>query len=54
MYTLLKQQRLHWLGHAVRMADGRIQKDLLYGELVQCDWVHLLLGAAPDSPSCPL
>ena len=33
--TLLKQQCLHWLGHIVRMADGRIPKDLLYGELVQ-------------------
>ena len=35
MYTLLKQRRLRWLGHFVRMADGRIPKDLLYGELVQ-------------------
>ena len=35
MYTLLKQRRLCWLGHVVRMADGRIPKDLLYGELVQ-------------------
>ena len=35
MYTLLKQQRLHWPGHVVRMADGQIPKDLLYGELVQ-------------------
>ena len=23
MYTLLKQRRLCWLGHVVRMADGR-------------------------------
>ena len=35
MYTLLKQRRLRWLGHVVRMADGQIPKDLLYGELVQ-------------------
>ena len=31
MYALLKQQCLRWLGHVVRMADGRIAKD---GELV--------------------
>ena len=31
MYTLLKQRRLHWLGHVRRMADGRIPKDILYG-----------------------
>ncbi|XP_066482784.1 DBIRD complex subunit ZNF326 isoform X2 [Tiliqua scincoides] len=35
VYALLKQKRLHWLGHVVRMDDGRIPKDLLYGELVQ-------------------
>ena len=35
MYTLLKQHCLHWLGHVVRIADGRIPKDLLNGELVQ-------------------
>lgn len=33
MYTLLRQRRLRWLGHVRRMADGRIPKDILYGEL---------------------
>ena len=35
MYTLLKLRRMRWLGHVVRMDDGRIPKDLLYGELVE-------------------
>ena len=35
MYSLLKQRRLRWLGHVVRMEDGKIPKDLLYGELVE-------------------
>ena len=34
MYTLLRQQRLHWLGHDSRTEDGRIPKDVFYGELV--------------------
>ena len=32
MYTLLRQRRLRWLGHVYRMEDGRIPKDILYGE----------------------
>ena len=35
MFTMLKQRRMCWLGHVVRTDDGRISKDLLYGELVQ-------------------
>merc|ERR1711893_380912 len=33
IYSLLSQRRLRWLGHVVRMQDGRIPKDILYGEL---------------------
>ena len=35
MYTLLRQRRLRWLGHVRRMDDGRIPKDVLYGELAE-------------------
>ena len=35
MFTLLKQRRLRWLGHVVRMDDGWIPQDLLGRELVQ-------------------
>ena len=34
MFTLLGQRRLRWLGHVSRIEDGRILKDMLYGELV--------------------
>ena len=37
MYCLLKQRRMRWLGHVSRMQDGRIPKDLLYGELADGD-----------------
>lgn len=33
MYTLLRQRRMRWIGHLRRMEDGRIPKDILYGEL---------------------
>ena len=33
MFTLLRQCRLRWLGHAYRMEDGRIPIGILYGEL---------------------
>ena len=33
VYTLLRQRRLRWLGHVRRMEDGRMPKDILYGEL---------------------
>ena len=35
MHTLLRQPRLRWLGHVHGMDDGRIPKDLLYGELAK-------------------
>ena len=35
MYSLLSQRRLQWLGHLRRMEDGRLPKDILYGQLVE-------------------
>ena len=35
MYTLLQQRRFRWSGHVRRMDDGRIPKDILYGELAE-------------------
>ena len=35
LYTLLKQRRMRWLGHVTWMKDGRIPKDLLYGDLAK-------------------
>ena len=32
MYTLLRQRRLRWVCHVRRMEDGRIPKDIIYGE----------------------
>ena len=33
IHLLLCQRRLRWLGHVHRIGDGRIPKDVLYGEL---------------------
>lgn len=33
LFTILRQRRLRWLGHILRMEDGRVPKDILYGEL---------------------
>ena len=30
---VLRQRKLRWLGHVRRIADGRIPKEILYGEL---------------------
>ncbi|KAI8494032.1 hypothetical protein Bbelb_283790 [Branchiostoma belcheri] len=32
MYAILSERRLRWLGHVRRMDQGRIPKDLLYGQ----------------------
>ena len=33
IFNILKSRRLRWLGHLYRMQDGRLPKDVLYGEL---------------------
>ncbi|XP_063590147.1 uncharacterized protein LOC134767028 [Penaeus indicus] len=33
MFYILKARRMRWLGHLRRMNDGRLPKDILYGEL---------------------
>ena len=38
MYAILKQRRLRWLGHVCRMDDGRIPKDIFYGQLSSGSW----------------
>ncbi|XP_063590235.1 uncharacterized protein LOC134767117 [Penaeus indicus] len=35
MVAILQERRLRWLSHVRRMDAGRIQKDLLYGELAE-------------------
>ena len=37
-YCSDKLCRLHWLGHMPYIADGRIPKDILYGELPSGKW----------------
>ena len=44
LYTPLRQRRLRWLGHVVRVDDGRIPKDLLYGELAHSEGKAPLAG----------
>ena len=34
MLSMILQRRLHCLGHVRRMKDGKIAKDVLYGELI--------------------
>ena len=34
VFVILKQWRLRWLGPIRRMEDGRLPKEILYGEIV--------------------
>ena len=34
IFTLLHQRKLQYLGHFRRLKDGRIPKNVLYGELI--------------------
>ena len=38
MHNLLMQCHMHWLGHVRCMGNGRIPKDILYGELIIGSW----------------
>ena len=33
MTSILRQRRMRWLGHVYRMDDGRLPKDILFGQL---------------------
>ena len=35
MTSLLRQRRLRWVGHVFRMEDGRLPKDIFFGQLAK-------------------